>query len=479
MRIHFGRRLFLSVLVVAPILSVSASAQDDVAAIRDIANQQVDERQLREAVASRTLTWLTGSSANNDYISVGRQANFFGFVALRVASGQSLTRSTVAQDTLAVLNETQRAALVSLLEEQEEPFQRTQAARYQMNRALEGLLVGQEISREAFLDLGRAYGTSEAELGHVIGQRLGEVAQTLTPEQEAALVDIRAAHISGQGDRIARQRGQVQIPREDIQQLVNLAARFLSWTTGSQEFNDFEVVGKPSQHFGFVSLRIASNHGVRRGEVAGEVWDLLTPDQQQMLDAAAAHDAQMFGEFLRVRAQLMRALEVALTGEVIDAGQVERLGAAVGEIEASMTWAQAMAMLNVRTSLTEAQSSDLLAMRARYTADIQDSRPDDPIERGRQLFAQCALCHNSADRQAVGPDLSGVIGREIANDASFDGYSPALRAFAEAQGVWSEARLDSFLSSPRSLVPGTFMGFDGFEAAQDRSALITFLRAMD
>lgn len=144
-------------------------------------------------VASRTLTWLTGTSANNDYISVGRMANFFGFVALRVSSGQSLTRAHVARDTLAVLEPFQIDILISLLDEQIPPHAKTQAARVEMNRALEQLLVGEHVTPADFLALGRSYGVAEAELGRVIALRFGEIAASLTPEQTDNLSAIRAA----------------------------------------------------------------------------------------------------------------------------------------------------------------------------------------------------------------------------------------------------------------------------------------------
>jgi len=229
------------------------------------------------------------------------------------------------------------------------------------------------LSREAFLELGRKYGAAEAQLGRVIGQNFGVIAQTLSSSQVDALANIRALHISGKGQTIERQGLKLKLSKNDKKELVNLAARFLSWTTGSSEFNDFEVVGKPSQHFGFVSLRIESNHGVKRGDIAKEVLSMLVPEQQKIL--------------------------------------IHQLGGAVGEVEASMTWSQATAMLHVRDSLSEDQSADLLAMRAKYTATAQDSLPDDPVDRGRQLFAQCVLCHGSTEHNPIAPTLAGIVGR--------------------------------------------------------------------
>ena len=466
---HFGSLRILILLVVL------VFAGNSIGAVRDIKNIEVSEKHLQEAVASRTLTWLTGSSSNNDYISVGRTANYFGFVALRVASGQSLSRSNVAKDTLSVLTPSQRNMLSGLLKAQQQPFIATQESRFQINRALEGLLVDEQISREAFLELGRAYGANEALLGRVIAQTFGEIAQSLTVEQKESLSHIRAAHISGQGFDGQRTGLKLKLSKEEKKELVNLAARFLSWTTGSEEYNDFEVVGKPSQHFGFVSLRMDSNHGVKRGDVAREVLALLTADQQEILADAAVHDVAEFKVFLQGRGKLMRHLEVALAGQPVDAEKVQEFGARVGESEAKMTWSQAMAMIGIRNSLSEAQSSDLLAMRAKYTADT-NTLPANPVDRGRQLFAQCVLCHDSTSRQSIAPDLNGIVGRSIAIDPEFKGYSQAMKNYANENQLWSEGSLGQFLSSPKKLVPGTTMGFDGFDNAKDIEALIAYLK---
>jgi len=466
--------LLLTIAMLAP---DGAHAQSS--ALRDLADHEVSRSQLRSAVASRALTWLTGTPANNDYISVGRMANFFGFVALRVSSGQSLTRAHVARDTLAVLTPSQVDRLAEILDAQIPAHRATQDARIEMNRALERLLVGETVDEGEFLALGRIYGASEAELGRVIGQGFGEIAVSLSPEQQVALARIREGHASGTPVDIRRSGQALQRPGLDRKELVNLAARFLSWTTGSPEFNDFEVVGKPSQHFGFVSLRLASGHAARRGAVAQDVLGLLTREQKRLLDAAVDQNLDAFQQFLSVRGQLMRTLEVALDGQDIDAETVRRFGEEVGEIEAGMTWAQASAMLNVRDALSEAQLSELVALRARYTATVAETDSHNSVERGRQLFAQCALCHAATRDAAIAPGLTGVVGRPIASDTAFKEYSPGLKALAATESAWNPDLLNRFLRSPRSLVPGTTMGFDGISDPQDREAMLAYLATLE
>ena len=218
-----------------------------------------------------------------------------------------------------------------------------------------------------------------------------------------------------------------------------------------------------------------SNHGVKCGGVAKEVLAILNPHQQQILNTASSDNLREFDEFVKARARLMRELETALTGNKIDSEQVQKFGTDIGEIEAGMTWTQAMAMLQVRGSLSDQQSTDLLEMRSKYIAENTSSVAN-PVERGQQLFAQCVLCHASDNNQAIAPDLTGIVGRAIATEAKYEAYSAALNNFAKSDGVWSEALLDEFLTSPRNAVPGTYMSFDGLSDAQDREALITYLK---
>ncbi|CDT02113.1 hypothetical protein [Vibrio coralliirubri] len=149
-------RIFRFVLAIALLASSSVVMAKDSDMIRDITREQVDEKALTDAIASRTLSWLTGSSSNNDYMSVGRMANYFGFVGLRVASGHSLSRSQVAKQTLSVLDSQQRNTLLALLEQQKAPFEQVAKSRFAMNRALEGLLIGESISEKNSSNLGSA-----------------------------------------------------------------------------------------------------------------------------------------------------------------------------------------------------------------------------------------------------------------------------------------------------------------------------------
>lgn len=96
-------------------------------------------------------------------------------------------------------------------------------------------------------------------------------------------------------------------------------------------------------------------------------------------------------------------------------------------------------------------------------------------ERGAELFGQCAECHSTGTLSGgMGPTLKRVVGRPIAAREDFN-YSPAFRALT---GQWTGDRLDEFLRAPDAFAPGTSMSFQGIPSAEDRAAILAYLREL-
>jgi cytochrome c len=94
--------------------------------------------------------------------------------------------------------------------------------------------------------------------------------------------------------------------------------------------------------------------------------------------------------------------------------------------------------------------------------------------RGKLVFLRCAACHaiSAAAPAKVGPHLQGVGGRASGTVPRFT-YSPAMRT---ARLTWDEATLDRWLTRPAGLIPGTSMVFVGLANADDRKAVIAYLK---
>jgi cytochrome c len=109
-------------------------------------------------------------------------------------------------------------------------------------------------------------------------------------------------------------------------------------------------------------------------------------------------------------------------------------------------------------------------------ADSAPATPTDPaLAAGEAVFKRCVACHtlDPSGRNGIGPDLWGVVGRAVATQPGF-AYSAAMKAKG---GVWDEAALDAYLTSPMRTVPGGKMAFAGLPNAADRAAVIAYLKS--
>ncbi len=97
------------------------------------------------------------------------------------------------------------------------------------------------------------------------------------------------------------------------------------------------------------------------------------------------------------------------------------------------------------------------------------------IEAGKVTFKKCALCHtNEPGRNKVGPSLFGIVGRKSASLTSYN-YSDAMKNFNR---TWTAGTLDTYLTDPQAMVPGTKMIFPGIKDKTERENLIAYLETL-
>jgi cytochrome c2 len=99
----------------------------------------------------------------------------------------------------------------------------------------------------------------------------------------------------------------------------------------------------------------------------------------------------------------------------------------------------------------------------------------EPVGRGG-VADECVVCHSIEENGPLrsAPPLWGVVGSEKARFSWF-GYSLAL---AQAEGVWTEADLDEYLTDPDAFLAGTTKTLIGLPDEQERADLIAFLATL-
>jgi cytochrome c len=100
------------------------------------------------------------------------------------------------------------------------------------------------------------------------------------------------------------------------------------------------------------------------------------------------------------------------------------------------------------------------------------AKPED----GESAAKKCAACHSfdKGGANLVGPNLYDIVGRAIGGVDGFN-YSAALKGKG---GEWTYESLDGFLKNPKEYIPGNKMAFAGLKKAEERAALISYLRSL-
>jgi cytochrome c2 len=101
-----------------------------------------------------------------------------------------------------------------------------------------------------------------------------------------------------------------------------------------------------------------------------------------------------------------------------------------------------------------------------------------PASAGERAYQKCYSCHalEPGKNDLDGPSLHRIVGRRVAVERGF-AYSPAMKRFAARNPRWTPQLIDRIAADPDALVPGTSMNFHGIADANERAALIAYLRA--
>ena len=129
-------------------------------------------------------------------------------------------------------------------------------------------------------------------------------------------------------------------------------------------------------------------------------------------------------------------------------------------------------------------SEDGTVVAAAETTEPEPEPSSAPIDEalataGAQVFRKCQSCHQVGDdaRSRTGPVLNGIVGALPASNPDFSNYSSGMEAMRDEGRIWDAAALDAFLTRPRDFVSGTRMSFAGLRSADDRAAVIEYLRS--
>ena len=98
------------------------------------------------------------------------------------------------------------------------------------------------------------------------------------------------------------------------------------------------------------------------------------------------------------------------------------------------------------------------------------------LDNGQSKLALCKSCHTikQGEDSGVGPNLWGVFGRRAGSLAGFS-YSSGMKALGV---TWDADHINTWITKPSAMVPGTKMTYAGMENPKDRIDVIAYLKTV-
>ncbi len=105
---------------------------------------------------------------------------------------------------------------------------------------------------------------------------------------------------------------------------------------------------------------------------------------------------------------------------------------------------------------------------------VQTASTLSPMERGAKFYKRCKSCHTLEEggKHKVGPNLWSIYGKKAGSQAGFK-YSKVMAA---SEIIWDDTTLDGYITKPSAFMKGNRMSFVGVKKAEDRKALLLFLK---
>ncbi len=439
------------------------------------------EKELQAAMGSKGFTWITGSPADNEKLSIGKNAQFFGFVALRYQSGRAANRGALGRAMYAIADEDQRSIMSQAVLAEKPSLEAWWAVREEILTLVEDhLYTGLPIDQEKLRETGERFSVLNAKVAIFEARAYAALEDSLTSEQQSLITGWRAdAESAGEyGNNIRVEDAKVN--QEDLKLLEDLYAKAFSWITGKPEDNEIIPIGQPAQFFGFVSIRHKSGHAANRGKISKDFFKILTYEQQESIDTAVEIQTPVVREFLDKRHLFLEQLAHLRTNpSKFDPKVAQQLARDMGHLEVEAARIEAEAYRKIRATMNDEQLAAAMKMRGEYVIDESQVAMLDMKERGETLSVLCSGCHGVPGFHAtgmLGPTLDGFWKRPIASADNYE-YSAGLTQVRSSHAEhWTPELLDQYLAGPKKFAPGTKMEFQGFLNPEDRKAVIENLQ---
>ena len=342
--------------------------------------QAISDRAQLNTIAFDGLAFLTGDTCSNTFIPPGKVSDYFGFQYMRdidQSEGGHNTSflSRIANATLAVLNDDQKARLVDLAKAQERGIEDIAYMRFPLIDAFGRLLAGTvpsgtTLSREAVMRYSADLYEQDGALAYERARAVGAVIRSLDARQREALARL------GFGDSSTWPDLRDQVDKRSLSHrahvaVMTYASEMFSWYAGSVEADTYFCPERHGMYFGSFYMKDAPAMGKRDYSIStrltgdsGEAFlAALSDPQRERITAIVEWQRPAMQEIVRVRREIATELRRFMSGDTADGAKVMALSRRYGELDGELSYVYASRFVEVARTLTAGQRQNLMSLR--------------------------------------------------------------------------------------------------------------------
>ncbi len=349
--------------------------------------QAISDNAQLHTIAFDGLAFLTGNFGYDTFLPPGKVCDYFGFQYMRDIDANGRGHNTsfltrIANNMLGILNQDQRAKLMSLAKAQEPDIRRFAEMRFPLIKAFRQNLEGNSpsgsggLNKKAVMEASANLYALDGLMAFQRAQVMGEVIRSLTPDQKAALAKLKFGDSSTWPDSpdSIDKRG---MSHEAHVAVMTYASEMFSWYAGSLEADVYFCPERHGMYFGGFGMKTAPAMGKRdysistslTGDSGADFLATLNDIQRKQITGLVDLQRQDLAEIVKVRRAIAMELRLFQKGDKADKNDVIAHSKRYGELDGEMSYLYATAFAKVGQSLTAQQKARLMAMRSDNPSD--------------------------------------------------------------------------------------------------------------
>jgi hypothetical protein len=340
-----------------------------------------DNAQL-STIAFSGLAFITGNSGADTFMPPGKVADFFGFQYMRDVDVAGYGHNTqfltqIASNVLYILNDSQKAKLVTLAKEQAPLYINIAYNRFPIMNAFRRSLEGNIPAGSNGLNAERvaAYTANlyktDADLSYNRAIIVGAIIQSLTEEQQDYLSAMKFNDFNTWPDVAEDESLKKSMSNEEFVAVMTYASEFFSWYKGSLEADVYFCPERHGTYFGgfFMKDYPAMNNPdyfistAVTGDKGQAFLDILTVEQRALVEGIISEQKSALDEIAAIRTEVSTELRKAQAGETVDKAKVFTLIERYGALDGQVSALYATRFTQVNQTLSESQRSALVKLR--------------------------------------------------------------------------------------------------------------------